>query len=166
MMNILRTTAAVAALALTTTPALAASPAKQASATARIVKPLSIVWEQDLAFGEVTLVDTGPTTITVARDGTRNCPGSAVTCSGASSAAWYKVTGTQNQVVTVTAGNVSMVGPANSTPLLVTVNAPPTLNIGNSGTAGADLLIGGSITVGGGQAEGDYLGTFAVTVNY
>ena len=89
MINFLRSTAAVAALALTATPALAApvSPDKQATATARIVKPLSLTWVQDLDFGTVTLVDTGPTTITVAQNGTRTCPGTAVTCSGASTAA-------------------------------------------------------------------------------
>ena len=74
MMNILRCTAAVAALALTATPALAApvSPDKQATATARIVKPLTLTWVQDLDFGTVTLVDQGPTTITVAQNGTRD----------------------------------------------------------------------------------------------
>ena len=168
MINFLRSTAAVAALALTATPALAApvSPDKQATATARIVKPLSLTWVQDLDFGTVTLVDTGPTTITVAQNGTRTCPGTAVTCSGASTAAKYLITGTNNQSVTVNASNVSMTGPAGSTPLLVTVNAPGSVNLGNSGASGAALDIGGSISVGGGQAEGTYTGTFAVTVNY
>ena len=57
---------------------------KQATATARIVKPLTLAWVQDLDFGTVTLVDQGPTTISVAQDGTRTCPGTAVTCSGGS----------------------------------------------------------------------------------
>ncbi len=168
MMNILRSTAAVAALALTATPALAApvGPDKQATATARIVKPLTLAWVQDLDFGTVTLVDQGPTTISVAQDGTRTCPGTAVTCSGGSTAARYLITGTNNQVVTVNSSDVSMTGPAGSTPLLVTVNAPPSVNLGNSGAAGTPLNIGGSISVAGTQAEGTYTGTFAVTVNY
>lgn len=168
MTNILRSTAAVAALALTATPALGApvSPDKQATATARIVKPLTLAWVQDLDFGTVTLVDQGPTTISVAQDGTRSCPGTAVTCSGASTAARYLITGTNNQVVTVNSSNVSMTGPAGSTPLLVTVNAPASVNLGNSGAAGTPLNIGGSISVAGTQMEGTYTGTFAVTVNY
>lgn len=168
MMNILRTTAAVAALALTATPALAAPvvPDKQATATARIVKPLTLSWVQDLDFGTVTLVDQGPTTISVALDGTRNCPGTAVTCSGASAAAKYKITGTNNQVVTVNSSDVSMTGPAGSTPLLLTVNAPASVPLGNSGSTGTEFSIGGSISVAGSQAEGTYTGTFAVTVNY
>ena len=168
MMNILRMTTAVAALTLAATPALAApaEPTRQATATARIVKPLSIAWFQDMDFGTITLVDQGPTTITVAQDGTRTCPGTAVTCSGASAAARYKITGTNNQVVTVNSGNVSMAGPVGSTPLSLTVNAPASINLGNSGNAGTDLFIGGSISVAGTQAEGTYTGTFAVTVNY
>ena len=168
MMNILRMTTAVAALTLAATPALAApvEPTRQATATARIVKPLTLTWFQDMDFGTITLVDQGPTTVTVAQDGTRTCPGTAVTCSGASAAARYKITGTNNQVVTVNSGNVSMVGPAGSTPILVTVDAPPSVNLGNSGASGADLFIGGSVSVAGTQAEGTYTGTFAVTVNY
>ncbi len=168
MMNTLRITAAVAALALSATPALAAPvvPDKQATATARIVKPLSLTWVQDLDFGTVTLVDAGPTTVTVALDGSRTCPGTAVTCSGASTAAKYKITGTNNQTVTVNSSNVSMTGPAGSTPLLLTVNAPASVALGNSGSTGTEFAIGGSISVAGSQAEGTYIGTFAVTVNY
>ena len=59
-----------------------------------------------------------------------------------------------------------MAGPIGSTPLSLTVNAPASVNLGNSGASGADLLIGGSISVAGTQAEGTYTGTFAVTVNY
>ncbi len=168
MMNILRMTTALAALTLAATPALAApaEPARQATATARIVKPLTLTWVQDMDFGTVTLVDQGPTTITVAQNGTRTCPGTAVTCSGTSAAASYRITGTNNQLVTVNSGNVTMTGPAGSTPLLLTVNAPPSVNLSNSGNAGTNFSIGGSIAVAGTQAEGTYTGTFAVTVEY
>ncbi len=165
-MNILRITAAVAALTLTATPALAVPPDKDATATARIIKPLSLIWVDDLDLGTITLVDTGPTTVGISRAGAWSCPGTAVVCSGAHKVAEYLVTGTNNQVVTVNAGDVTMNGPAGSTPLLLDVDAPPSINLGNSGMAGTPLTIGGSITVGGTQAEGTYIGTFAVTVNY
>jgi hypothetical protein len=165
-MNILRITAAVAALALTATPALAVNPDKDATATARIIKPLTLTWVQDLDLGSITLVDSGPTTVGIDQAGTFSCPGTAVTCSGATKVAKYKITGTNNQVVTVNAGNVSMVGPAGSTPLLLTVDAPASVNLLNSGSSGTEFSIGGSISVAGTQAEGTYIGTFAVTVNY
>lgn len=165
-MNILRITAAAAALALTATPALAVNPDKDATATARIIKPLTLTWVQDLDLGSITLVDSGPTTVGIDQAGTFSCPGTAVTCSGVTKVAKYKITGTNNQVVTVNAGNVSMVGPAGSTPLLLTVDAPASVNLLNSGASGTEFSIGGSISVAGTQAEGTYIGTFAVTVNY
>ena len=170
MMKILGTTAAVAALALSATPAFAApvEPARQATATARIIKPLTLTWFSVLDFGSITLLDTGPTTIAVARDGTRSCPGTAVSCSGASKAAQYKITGVNNQLVTVNSGNVSLANTTDTTlpSLLMTIDAPASVNLGNSGAAGADLFIGGSINVSGATAEGVYVGTMAVTVNY
>lgn len=165
-MNILRITAAVAALALTATPALAANPDKDATATARIIKPLTLAWVQDLDLGSITLVDAGPTTVGINQAGTFSCPGTAVTCSGTPRVAKYKITGTNNQVVTVNSGNVSLVGPAGSTPMLLTVDAPASVNLLNSGASGTEFSIGGNISVSGAQAEGTYIGTFAVTVNY
>lgn len=165
-MNILRITAAVAALTLTATPALAVPPDKDATATARIIKPLTLTWVQDLDLGTITLLDSGPTTVGITQAGVFSCPGTAVACSGPNQVAVYEITGTNNQVVTVNSGNVSMTGPAGSTPLLLTVDAPATVNLGNSGAAGTPFSIGGSISVAGTQAEGTYIGMFAVTVNY
>jgi hypothetical protein len=170
MMKIFGTMAAVAALALTATPAIAApvEPARQATATARIIKPLTLTWFGDLNFGSITLVDAGPTTIAVARDGTRSCPGTAVSCSGSSSAAWYKITGVNNQVVTVNSGNVSLANTTDPTlpSLLMNIDAPASINLANSGNTGTDLFIGGNVSVSGATAEGVYVGTLAVTVNY
>jgi len=168
MMKFLGTTAAVAAIALTTTPAFAApvQPDKQATATARIIKPLTLVWVDDLDLGSITLVDAGPTTVGITRFGVFSCPGAAVTCSGTPKVAKYKITGTNNQVVTVNSGNVTLTGPVGSTPLSLSVDAPASVNLGSSGTSGTDFAIGGSISVAGTQAEGTYTGTFAVTVEY
>lgn len=169
MMKILGTTAAVAALALTATPAVAApvQPDKQATATARIIKPLTLVWVDDLDLGSITLVDSGPTTVGITRAGVFSCPGTAVTCSGTPKVAKYRITGTNNQNVTVTAGNVSMVNQLDATKtLLLTTDAPATVNLGNSGQAGTEFSIGGNVSVAGTTAEGTYVGTFAVTVEY
>ncbi len=169
MIKFLGTTAAVAALALTATPAFAApvQPDKQATATARIIKPLTLVWVDDLDLGSITLVDSGPTTVGITRAGVFSCPGTAVTCSGATKVAKYKITGTNNQNVTVNSGNVSMVNQADATKtLLLTIDAPATVNLLNSGQSGTEFSIGGSVSVAGTTAEGTYIGTFAVTVEY
>ena len=169
MMKFLGTTAAVAALALTATPAFAApvQPDKQATATARIIKPLTLVWVDDLDLGSITLVDAGPTTVGITRAGSFTCPGAAVTCSGATKVAKYRITGTNNQNVTVSAGNVSLVNQADITKtLLLTTDAPTSVNLGNSGQSGTEFSIGGSVSVAGTTTEGTYIGTFAVTVEY
>ena len=172
MIKILGTTAAVAALALTAAPAFAAPPPptqpdKQATATARIIKPLTLVWVDDLDLGSITLLDSGPTTVGITRAGVFSCPGTAVSCSGATKVARYKITGVNNQLVTINSGNVSMVNQADATKtLLLTVDAPANVNLLNSGVAGTEFAIGGSVSVAGTTADGTYIGTFAVTVNY
>ena len=87
--------------------------------------------------------------------------------SGTAKADIVVVTGVNNQVVTINSGNVSLVNQADATKtLLLTVSSPGTLTLTNSGAAGSDFSLGGSVTVDGTTAEGTYQGTFAVTVNY
>jgi hypothetical protein len=168
MTNFLRITAAAAALALSATPALAqVQPDKQATATARIVKPLTLTWVQDLDLGSITLVNSGSTTVGISRLGAFSCPAGNVTCSGTPQVAKYKITGVNNTNVTVNTGSVTLVNQADATKsLLMTVDSPGTVNLGNSGTSGTEFSLGGNITVSGATAEGTYIGTFAVTVNY
>lgn len=169
MTNFLRMTAAAAALALTATPAFAApvNPDKQARATARIVKPLTLTWVQDLDLGSITLVGSGATTVSLTHDGTFSCPSGNVTCAGTPQVAKYKVTGVNNQTVKINANNVTLTNQLDATKtLLMTVSSPGTLNLGNSGNSGTDFALGGAITVDGTTTEGTYSGTFAVTVEY
>ena len=164
--------ASVAALTLAATPAAAApvGPAagsRNATATARIVKPLTLTWVQDLDLGSITLVGSGATTVGIAYDGTWSCPAGNVTCSGTHQVAKYKVTGVNNQTVTINSGNVTLYNQADNTKsLLMTVSSPGTLDLGNSGSSGTDFSLGGSVSVDGSTAEGTYEGTFNVTVNY
>ena len=169
MTKILRITAAAAALTLSTTPAFAApvQPDKQATATARIVKPLTLTWVQDLDLGTITLVGSAATTVGIDYSGTFSCPAGNVTCSGTPQVAKYHVTGVNNQVVTINSGNVSLVNQADATKtLLLTVSSPGTVTLPNSGASGTDFSLGGSVTVDGTTIDGTYQGTFAVTVNY
>src|SRR5215210_9550676 len=107
-MNFLRTSAAFAALALTATPAFAApvSSNQNATATVRIVKPLTLTWVQDLNLGTVLLSGAGAwsgAVVGVSQAGVLSCANVNVTCSGAVQAARYNVRGTNNQVVNITA---------------------------------------------------------------
>ncbi|HEY0164181.1 MAG TPA: hypothetical protein VGB39_02285, partial [Sphingomicrobium sp.] len=63
MKTFLRTAAAVAALTLSATPALAVPATQNATATARIVKPLTLTSTQNLDLGTITLLGSGSTTV-------------------------------------------------------------------------------------------------------
>jgi len=179
MTNFIRMTslaATVAFLAVTATPALAASGTpvppsdKQATATARIVKPLTLAWKQDLDLGTIVLSGAGPwagATVGITKAKVFSCVNTNVTCSGTPTTAEYTVTGTNNQIVTVNAADVTLTNANDNTQkLTLTVDNPGTVNLGNSGASGLVFDVGGAITVDSTTVDGTYSGTFAVTVNY
>ena len=157
---------AVAALAAAA-PACAAPPV--ATVKAKIVKPLTLRWVQDLDLGMVVL---GPgtwsgATVGISRDGVLSCTNANVTCTGAAKVATYNVTGTANQVARITAPNVTLVNQGDpSQTLTLIVDSPGTVVIPNSGNKGVDFSLGGAITLSSSTAGGLYSGTFNVTVDY
>jgi hypothetical protein len=169
MSNIFRI-AAAAAIALTSAPALAVGPNQNSTATAKIVKPLTLTWVQDLDLGIIVLSGTGvwaATNIGITNAGVFTCGNSNVTCSGATKPSQYKVTGTNNQRVFITAPNVTLTNQNDNTKTLVlTVDNPGFVDLGNSGNSGVNFGLGGSIAVSSATTDGTYTGTFNVTVNY
>lgn len=140
-----------------------------ATVAATNVKPLIITKLTDLDLGTVTLGSGtwANATVAISQSGVLNCSGPNVVCTGATSAASYKVQGSKQQVVTINAPNVTLVNQSDSTKtLLLTVDAPPNLTLANSGFPGSDFSIGGSVTLSSGTAAGTYVGTFNVTVDY
>ena len=162
--------ATVAALALTATPVLAVGPNQNSTATAKIVKPLTLTWVQDLDLGTIVLSGTGiwaATNIAITNAGVFTCGNSNATCSGATKPAQYKVTGTNNQRVFITAPNVTLTNQNDNTKTLqLTVDNPGFVDLANSGTPGVNFGLGGSIAVSSATTDGTYTGTFNVTVNY
>ena len=166
MTKFVRLAALAAAATLVATPAFAApvSASPKAKASARIVKPLTLTAQRNLDFG--TILVTGSDTITLnAATGIVACGAVAnMTCSGATKAAEYKVTGTNNQDVSVTMPDVSL---SNGTDTLTLVlSGPSTVNLTSSGANGTTFKLGGSIDINEDVSEGTYVGDLAVTVNY
>jgi len=160
-----------AAVAFTATPALAVGPSdKNATATAKVVKPLTLSWQRDLDLGTIILSGAGTWSnalVGISRAGVFSCANANTTCSGAVQTAQYKVTGTNNQIVTVTAPNVTLTNQNDLvSTLTLTVDNPGTVNLGNSGASGLVFDLGGNISVGSSTPDGTYFGTFNVTVNY
>jgi hypothetical protein len=155
--------------ALTVAPAGAVSPATQATATAKIYKPLTISSVQNLNFG--TIILTGASfsgeVVSIAQTGALTCgsnPGVLLTCSGTPQAAQYKLVGTNNSAVTITCPGFNLTGPGT---LAFTPNAPATVNLGATGaTTGYSFSIGGSIALSSTTPDGVYSGTFQVTADY
>lgn len=164
--------AAGVALALAATPAAAAptSPNKNATATARIVKPLTLTWVQDLNLGTILLSGAAPwsgAVVSIDRNGQFSCTNANVTCSGTTQVARYNVTGTNNQTVNITAPNVVLTNANDATQTLtMTVDNPGSVVLPNSGNTGVNFNLGGSITVNSSTLDGVYSGTFNVTVDY
>jgi len=158
-----------AAAVFPTTPALAVGPNQNSTATAKIVKPLTLTWVQDLDLGTIVL-GTGTwaaTNVGITSAGVFTCGNTNVSCSGATKPAQYKVTGTNNQRVFITAPNVTLTNQNDSTKTLVlTVNNPGFVDLGNSGSVGVNFGLGGSIAVSSATIDGTYTGQFNVTVDY
>jgi hypothetical protein len=155
------------ALMLVASPAAAVSPATQATANAKIYKPLTISKVQNLDFGVIVL---GPgvwagDVVSISQAGALTCGGGTnLTCSGSPQVAKYHLAGTNNAIVTVSSPGFNLTGPGT---LAFTPNAPATVNLGATGsTTGVDFSIGGSITLASTTPDGIYSGTFAVTADY
>ena len=174
MNKFLRTTAlaaTIAAAAFTATGATAApvSATSDATATARIIRPLQLTSTQNLDLGTIVLTGAGSysATVSIDRAGGFDCDGGSgnVVCSGTPQEAVYNVTGTQGQDLTIAAGNVTLNG-SNGGTLTLTPDFSSTLTLSNSGAPGDDFGVGGAITVTDGTTDGVYTGTFAVTADY
>ena len=169
LLRITSLAATVAALAVTATPALAAASSAsadpQAKANVRILKPLTLTSKQDLDLGTIALGQgTFSTTVGIAQDGTFTCDTTKVTCSGSPQVASYNVTGTNNRVVTISAGNVTLTNGTDN--LTLVVDAPASVTMPNSGNTGVDFDIGGSVDLTEATPDGLYVGDFDVTADY
>jgi len=152
--------------------AVLAAPAQAAPSVtvqANVVKPLILTWLQNLDLGSVVL---GPgswsgATVAISRAGVFSCASPNLTCTGATQAARYNVSGTNNRTVFITSPNVTMVNQSDPTKTLtLVVDNPGSVMLTNSGPPGTDFQLGGSITVSSSTESGVYSGTFNVTVDY
>ena len=167
MNKLLATAGAIAVLALTSTPALAVSPATQATATAKIFKPLTIASTQNLDFGTIVLAGATFSGESVAMNtsGVVTCGTTAgdLTCSGAPQPATYHLAGTANAVVTITSPGFNLTNGAATLPFAPSFAGTVTLD----STGAADLSLGGTIgNLANTTADGVYTGDFSVTADY
>lgn len=159
--------AALAATVLATTPALAApvSSATPPSATARIIKPLTLTSSGALNFG--TIVMNGVTanrTVTLNDDTTITCATELV-CAANGAVPTYNVRGTNNQVVTIIKTATTLTG-SNGGSLTLTPVGAGSVTLTSSGSPGSDFTMGGSIVIAAATVDGVYTGFVNVQVDY
>lgn len=158
----------LSALLLLALPSAGLASAQSATGEAAILSPLSFIKRADLNFGTIVVTGVG-TAVVDPLSGSETTTG-AVTKSGtAAHPARFTSTGSKNAVVhiklpqnpitvtrvggteTMTVSNWTLDGPTNrKIPLNTTF----------------DFAVGATLNVGANQAEGAYLGTFAITVQY
>ncbi len=163
--------AALAATVLATTPALAAPvgvTGAPPSATARIIRPLSLTSTGSLNFGTIVLNGvTANRTVSLSASNVLTCGGTTeLTCSGTTSVPTYNVRGTNNQVVTIIKTATNLTNSTDSSTLSMTPSGAATVTLTSSGSPGDDFNIGGSIVIGAATTDGVYLGTVNVQVDY
>jgi Mat/Ecp fimbriae major subunit len=152
---------------LTGTPAGAVTPATQATATAKIYKPLTITATQSLDFGVIVLAGASFTGESVAMSiaGSVTCGTTAgdLTCSGSPRPATYHLTGTANANVTITSPGFTL---ANGSATLAF--APTfTSSVQLAATGTLDVNLGGTVSgLSNTTTDGVYTGNFQVTANY
>ncbi|MFM9978390.1 MAG: DUF4402 domain-containing protein [Sphingomonadaceae bacterium] len=154
-----------AALAATVAAAtFAANGAQAATATAdaraQILRQITVTKTADLDFATI-VTGAAASTVSITPGGVFVC-GVGLTCTGTAAPAAFSILGTTGQVVTLASdATVTLTSGANTmTAALAATAGPMTLD-------GTDSFnVGGVLAVGANQADGAYLGTFTVTVNY
>lgn len=157
--------ALVATLGLSAGMAHAAPATASATASARVLKQITVTNTSDLDFGTI-VAGTSASTVAVSTGGARTC-GSGLTCTGTVSSANFNVSGTNNTVVTITGDNtVSLANGTGGTMSASLTRSASTLTLASSGPVGGSFQVGGTLSLAANQADGAYTGTFNVTVDY
>lgn len=174
MTRLMKIAAAVVALSAFAAPAFAQNSATASTTgSVKIIQPLSLAKDTDLAFGSVVKPTTGSNTVAIsASNGDRALSGGgdAALAPSTSGRATYTVTGEGGQTFSISApSSFDMTRQGGSETLTVTLTksaATGTLSgsLGSSGTA--TFGVGGSFAVASTTATGSYSGTFDVTVAY
>ena len=136
---------------------------------AKPTKPLSLSRVQDLDLGTIVLAPGtwSGATVSISRAGQFSCSSPNVTCTGAPTTAAYTVSGSNNEVVRITAPNVVLTNESNpSQTLTMTVDSPGSVTLDSGGKKGTNFTLGGSVTLSSTTGGGLYAGTFDVTVDY
>jgi hypothetical protein len=149
------------------------SATQSTTTTVKIVQPITLTKNADLAFGTMVKPNSGANTVTVSTGSdtpTLTGPGDAALAASTASRAAFTVGGEGGSAFSVTVpSSVTMTRTGGAQTLAVTLTASSSSgtlsgSIGSSGSA--SFTVGGAFTATAGTASGDYTGAFNTTVAY
>ncbi|MEQ8664159.1 MAG: DUF4402 domain-containing protein [Rhodospirillales bacterium] len=128
--------------------------------------PISVSEFRTLEFGSVSSSTSGTGTATVSATGVKSTSGYAINMGGSHRAAEFRVTGEKNTEVTITlpSSPVTVTNSTGQTATLHSFSSSPsaTATLDNKGKL--TIYVGATLTVPAGANEGDYSGTFIISV--
>ena len=132
---------------------------------AKVTKPLVLSVRQDLDFGQIVVPGTAGTRIvSISQSGVRACD-AGLTCSGVARQAIFNVSGSNGQVARISTAT-SILSNGTGGTIMFTPSAQASVTFTNSGSAGQNFGVGGSIPLSATTSDGIYSGTVEVTVEY
>lgn len=138
-----------------------------ATGRAVVLNPLSVVNTSDLDFGTLIAGTSAGTATVNPVTGTRTTSGGTTAAGGAPQAATFLATGVVNRLYILALGTAPVLtnGSGGTMPVSVLMIDGPALRLFGSGGV-ATIRVGGILNVAPNQADGNYTGTFNLTVVY
>ncbi|MGE5501586.1 MAG: DUF4402 domain-containing protein [Ignavibacteriales bacterium] len=174
MNRLLKAALAVAAISAVSQPAMAAASTTQStSSTVKIVQPITLTKNSDLAFGTIVKPTSGSSTVTISTSSDTpqlTGAGNAAQAASTTSRAAFTVGGEGGQGFSISVpASVTMTRSGGSETLSVALTASGASgSLDNSlGSAGsATFTVGGAFDVSASTVSGSYTGSFDTTVAY
>jgi len=152
-----------------------AAKAAASNSSATVIVPIAITKSVDLIFGKFAPNAGGE--VTVATDGARTTTGPILSVSGATpTAAKFDVTGDNDSTYGITWSGAALLTDSVSSETMalskisdLTAAGATSGEVGTgtlSGTGAQSIYLGGELTVGASQADGNYTGDVTATVEY
>ena len=159
--------AAVSVLTLGYAEVWAAQATGTGNISAKIVAPVTVTETQGLDFGTILAPTDSAKTVTISTDGSRSDGGSGILVNtNPGKAGLFNVTGADSQTMTIKVPNtVTLTSTGGGSMTVNNFVTEPDSELTLSGTSG-QIKVGADLAVSQGQAEGDYTGTYTVTVSY